>query len=238
MNNAMIDSEAVVSVKRRIASAEADALSEYIFDGRRFVVHPGVFPPTHFQSTGIFTRNIPYPRGGAFLEIGCGVGVTAVAAALAGCRQVVASDISEAAVRNTRENAALHGVDKVVAARHGDLFDVLQDGEQFDAIYWNSNFVFVPEDYVFDQDILRAFCDAGYAAHKRFLREARQHLAPGGRLLIGFSSQGDETALDTLLAEHGYRRTLLASERGQGAGAHRYDILQLDEVDGDGADRA
>jgi release factor glutamine methyltransferase len=238
MNTVTNESEAVTSVKKRIAAAEADALSEYTLDGRHFVVHPGVFPPTHFQSTGIFTRNIPYPRGGAFLEIGCGAGVTAVSAALAGCRRVVASDISEAAVRNTRENAALHGVDGVVSARHGDLFDVLGKGERFDVIYWNSNFVFVPEDYVFDKNILRAFCDAGYAAHKRFLREARDHLVPGGRLLIGFSSQGDGIALDALLAEHGYRQTLLASEHGLGAGAHRYDILQLDEVDGARVGRA
>ncbi|RKP46028.1 methyltransferase [Trinickia fusca] len=227
MSDHIYESDAIASVRQRLAVAEAEQLSEYTCMGRRFVVHPDVFPPTHFQSTGLFTQHLPYPSGGAFLEIGCGAGVTAVTAALSGCRPVVASDISEAAVQNTRANAALHGVEDIVSARHGDLFDVLNPGERFDAIFWNSNFVFVPEDYVFDKTILHAFCDAGYAAHRRFLREAPNYLAPGGRLLIGFSSQGDDSALTALLAEYGYTSTTVASAFGQGVGAHRYDILQL-----------
>ena len=190
-------------------------------------IHEGVFPPTHFQSTGIFTRYLPYPLGGAFLEIGCGAGVTAVTAALSGSARVVASDISEAAVENARANAARHGVARRVSTRHGDLFDVLEAGERFDVIFWNSNFVFVPEDYAFEQPILRAFCDAGYVAHRRFLREAPRHLTPDGQLLIGFSSQGDARALTAMLTEHGYTSTVIASAYGEGVGAHRYNILRL-----------
>lgn len=227
MSDHTYESDAFASVRKRLAVAETERISEFECMGRRYVVHPDVFPPTHFQSTGIFTQHLPYPLDGAFLEIGCGAGVTAVTAALSGCRSVVASDISEAAVQNTRANAVLHGVEDIVSTRHGDLFDILKADEQFDMIFWNSNFVFVPEDYVFDRAILRAFCDAGYVAHRRFLREAPVHLAPGGRVLMGFSSQGDESVLTALLAEHGYAWTLVASVLGQGSGAHRYDILQL-----------
>ena len=220
-------SDAFDSVKRRLAAAHAEGESSFACMGREFVVLPGVFPPTHFQSTGIFTQHLPYVRGGSFLEIGCGAGVTAVTAALEGCARVVASDISEAAVRNTRANAILHGVADTVSTRHGDLFDVLQNGERFDMIFWNSNFVFVPEQYVFDQDILHAFCDAGYAAHRRFLNEAHRHLRPEGSLLLGFSSQGDLDALNALLHESGYDFTVLSSAQGVGAGAPSYAILQL-----------
>ncbi|WP_185658114.1 class I SAM-dependent methyltransferase [Burkholderia sp. Bp8992] len=227
MNEQDYQSDAFASVRRRLAAAEADGIVRYECEGRSFDVHAGVFPPTHFQSTGIFTRHLPYRRGGSFLEIGCGAGVTAVTAALAGCARVVAADISEAAVLNTRANVLLHGVAEQVSTRHGDLFDVLQPGERFDQIFWNSNFVFVPEDYVFEQPILQAFCDAGYLAHRRFLREATRHLMPGGELLIGFSSLGDERALTEMLAEHDYSSTIVASAFGEGAGAHRYDILRL-----------
>jgi release factor glutamine methyltransferase len=227
MSEQAYESDAFASVRRRLAVAEAEGVSEYTCMGRPFVVHKDVFPPTHFQSTGIFTQHLPYLRDGAFLEIGCGAGVTAVTAALEGCRPVVASDISEAAVLNTRANALLHGVDEAVSTRHGDLFDVLDEGERFDIIFWNSNFVFVPDDYVFDKAIMRAFCDAGYAAHRRFLREAPDYLNPGGLLLMGFSSQGDDSALTALLVEHGYLSTVMASAFGQGTGAHRYDILRL-----------
>ncbi|MDC8784530.1 class I SAM-dependent methyltransferase [Roseateles koreensis] len=221
------DSNAYQSVRRRLAAVEAEGGDTYECMGRNFVVHEGVFPPTHFQSTGIFTRHLPYVRGGSFLEIGCGAGVTAVTAALEGCVRVVASDISEVAVLNTRANAILHGVGAIVSTRHGDLFDVLREGERFDVIFWNSNFVFVPDEYVFDKEILRAFCDAGYAAHRRFLKDAQRYLNTGGMLLLGFSSQGDESALTGLLGTCGYKSTVLKSVFGQGPGAPRYDILQL-----------
>lgn len=227
MNDQDYESDAFASVRRRLAAAEADGIVHYVCDGRSFEVHAGVFPPTHFQSTGIFTRHLPYRRGGSFLEIGCGAGVTSVMAALSGCARVVAADISAAAVRNTQANVLLHGVADRVSARHGDLFDVLQPGERFDQIFWNSNFVFVPEDYVFEKPILQAFCDAGYLAHRRFLHEASQYLTPDGQLLIGFSSLGDERALTDMLAEHDYSSTIVASAYGEGAGAHRYDILRL-----------
>jgi release factor glutamine methyltransferase len=221
------ESDAFTSVKQRLAVAEAACLPEYECMGRSFAVHVGVFPPTHFQSTGIFTQHLPYIKGGSFLEIGCGAGVTAVTAALEGCRPVVATDISEAAVLNTRENATRHGVDAAVSIRHGDLFEVLTDGERFDIIFWNSNFVFVPDGYIFEKNIMRAFCDAGYVAHRRFLIEAPRHLNPGGMILMGFSSQGEDSALDSLLDEHGYSSSVIASVLGMGAGAHRYDILRL-----------
>jgi ribosomal protein L11 methyltransferase len=43
------------------------------------------------------------------LDVGCGTGVLAIAAARAGCRQVLASDIDPEAVRVTRLNARLNG---------------------------------------------------------------------------------------------------------------------------------
>lgn len=215
------------SVKRRLALAGSDARTSFTCMGREFAVHPGVFPPTHFQSTGIFTRHLPYPRDGAFLEIGCGAGVTAVTAALAGCAHVVASDISQAAVRNTLANAILHGVEAIVSSRYGDLFDVLHDGERFDVIFWNSNFIFVPEQTALEQDILHAFCDPGYAAHRRFLHEAHHHLKPDGKLLLGFSDQGDDAVLAALLDECSYGFSVLDSHQGDGPAAPSYAILQL-----------
>ena len=108
MTQATFQPDALASVRQRLAAAQADQQDEYECMGRRFVVQDGVFPPTHFQSTGIFTRHLPYPRGGRFLEIGCGAGVTAVTAALEGCAVVVASDISADAVANTLATVFQH----------------------------------------------------------------------------------------------------------------------------------
>jgi len=215
------------SVIQRLNDAESDGCHNYECLGHHFMINEGVFPPTHFQSTGIFTRLIPYPKGGRFLEIGCGAGVTAVVAALSGCARVVATDISEAAVNNTRMNVERHGVDHIVSTLQSDLFNALKQGDQFDTIFWNSNFVFVPEDYVFDNKILHAFCDVGYATHHRFFKEVKKYLAPGGALLLGFSSQGDISALTELLGQYGYQYEIVASEFGGNGSENHFYIMKL-----------
>jgi len=211
----------------RLTKAETSGASSFECLGRRFIVRSNVFPPTHFQSTGIFTEGLDYVPGSSFLEIGCGVGITAITAALSGCCPIVASDISEDAVNNARENVSLHGVADTVSVRLGDLFDVLEKDERFDVIFWNSNFVFVPDDYVYTRDIYRAFCDAGYLAHERFLREAPRYLSENGKILLGFSGQGEEQALHKLLARNGYTAESVLSKYGEGPNVHRYEILQL-----------
>lgn len=230
MNPTAYKPEAIASVHKRLDAAKADGISEYDCMGRRFIVNEGVFPPTHFAATGIFARNLPYVRGASFLEIGCGTGVIAVMAALKGCAPVVASDISEAAVLNTRANADRHQVADLVSCRHGDLFDVLQPHERFDIIFWSSPFTFVPADHRFDEDdedLMRAFFDPGYEAHRRFFSQAHQYLTPEGKLLLGFGSIGDEDGLVKLLADHGYVHEVIASECGTGLSSYRFDILQL-----------
>ncbi len=223
----MIVNDPIKSVNERLDMAEADGLVSFECMGREFIVHADVFPPTHFQSTGIFTSSLDYVPGNSFLEIGCGAGVTAVTAALQGCCPVVASDISEEAVINAQANVDKHTVNNLVSVRHGDLFDVLHENERFDTIFWNSNFVFVPDDYSFLRNTHRAFCDPGYATHARFLQEAPRYLNAYGKILLGFSGQGNDDALKQLLDEHGYKATTLVSKYGEGPGGHRYDILHL-----------
>jgi predicted nicotinamide N-methyase len=79
--------------------------------------------------------------GRTVLDFGAGSGVTAIAAALAGARQVVALDIDPAACEAVKVNADLNKVhvhvtddfEKAVAAGIGILFaaDVLYDKENF-----------------------------------------------------------------------------------------------------------
>lgn len=226
----MTANDPLESVRERLELAEAEGISCYQCMGREFIVLPNVFPPTHFQSTGIFTSSLEYKPGTSFFEIGCGTGITAVTAALEGCYPVVASDISKDAAINTQANVDKYSLSDRISVRHGDLFDVLHEDETFDTIFWNSNFVFVPEDYTLSKGVDRAFCDPGYATHSRFLREVGRFLNPGGRILLGFSGQGNEQALDILLEQHGYTAITLSSKLGAGPRAHRYDILQLKKI--------
>ncbi|MGP3927756.1 methyltransferase domain-containing protein [Streptomyces sp. 8N616] len=151
------------------------------------------------------------PLKGSLLEIGCGTGIIAVTAALAGCGPVVAADISERAVENAARNAARHGVSDRVRAVHGDLFSGLGPGERFDTIFWSSNYVRAPEDYEYRSVHERAYVDAGYAVHRRYLAEAPQWLTAGGSVLLHFSNRGDVEGLNAIAAETGRELRVLAT---------------------------
>ena len=186
---------------------------EFELLGRRWQLHPGVFSPGLTPVTELFTEWLPYPDDGSFLEIGCGAGITAVYAALVGCRQVVAMDISEVAVRNAVVNVTLHDVVKTVDVRKSDLFDALEPGELFDLIYWNSNFAEPPPEFPVDTMLHRAFFDPGYETHRRYICDGPTHLRPNGRLLLGFSSIGNWTRLRQTCNEAGLFPTIIQSQR-------------------------
>src|SRR5438034_6804002 len=79
--------------------------------GLELDVFPGVFHPKYFGSSSIlakFVSALPL-QGQSFLEIGCGSGVVALSAALAGAR-VNAVDINPEAVRCTASNAERNGL--------------------------------------------------------------------------------------------------------------------------------
>ena len=187
---------------------EIPAPEEFELLGRRWTLYEGVFAPAHTPVTELFTSWLPFD--GRFLEMGCGAGVTAVTAALAGC-EVTALDISAAAVANTRANARRHGVR--MAVRHSDLFAALRPGEEFDLVYWNSNFVLPPAGHVNASELDHAFFDPGYRTHARFLAEAFDHVAPGGRVLLGFSDLGSWPQLRSACRSARLEPEIIRSER-------------------------
>ena len=164
--------------------------------------------------------------------MGSGTGVTAVSAALAGCRRVTALDTSAAAVENTRRNVERHGVADRGDVRHSDLFDALSPGERFDLIYWNSNFVEAPEDFVNTSDLHHAFFDPGYETHRRYLLEAPRYLTESGRLLLGFSDLGSWEQLRTACGAAGLTAEVLQAKRCQLETSIEFQLLELRPADG------
>ncbi len=104
--------------------------------------------------------------GQRVLELGCGYGVIALKASLAGAA-VTASDDDLLAVRSTHRNAAHYGAD--VRALHSDVDSELQ-AETFDAVLMNPPF------HVGKQVVL----DVPQA----FLAAAHERLKPGGTLVL------------------------------------------------------
>jgi len=98
-------------------------------------VHPGVFHPGLFSSTGFLAEYLDEinVKDKAFLELGCGTGYLSIAAARRGAK-VTASDLSAAAVENTKINAEKNDVS--IRVLHSDLFTGIPAGT-FDVIAIN-----------------------------------------------------------------------------------------------------
>ncbi|WP_411139696.1 methyltransferase [Streptomyces sp. x-80] len=177
--------------------------------GREWSLHRGVFPSTLSAATEVMASMVPYPKGGSFLEVGCGTGVIAVTAALHGCAFVTALDINEKAVANTAANVERHGVSDRVRVLHSDMYAALEPTERFDTIFWNVPWTYVEEDFPLSTDLHSAVFDPGYQGQARYLAGAAEHLADGGRLLLGTADLGDRERLDALAEEAGMRVELL-----------------------------
>src|SRR6266567_4492385 len=89
------------------------------------------------------------------------------------------------AVAAARANAERNGVAGRVEVRCGDVFSAISG--TFDLIVFDPPFRwFKPRDLA-----ETAITDEGYRAMTSFFRQARSHLAPGGRMLIFFGTSGD-----------------------------------------------
>jgi release factor glutamine methyltransferase len=202
------------------------------FHDLRFVVNPNVFSPAVFPDTPFFAANIPFRSGEKVLEIGSGTGMIAALAALHGARLVVATDVNPDAVANTAENFAAHGVTSVAEARQGDVFSPVGKDEFFDTIWWNVPFMHCDKQ---DLSMLeKALYDPGYEALERYLAGAKGHLAPGGHVLIGFSTtHGHMEVLQELAVRYGWKLKVLAEQETRlpptAEGAERIAV-QLFEV--------
>lgn len=163
-------------------------------DGLDLVVLPDVFNPVLLRSGAFLVSELwRLPSGATVLDLGCGSGAGAIAAAIRGC-SAIAVDINPAAVRCTKMNALLNDVELDV--RHGDLFTPVSR-ERFDVVLFN------PPYY---RGAPRDRLDHAWRSHdvpERFAAELSDHLAPRGYALVVLSSDGDTAAfLDAMTSHH------------------------------------
>jgi len=90
-------------------------------------------------STIDLAKMLDVRKGERVLDLGCGTGVLAIAAAKLGARRVVATDIDPRALEATRGNALVNGVDEKIALVEGSWFEALRNYscdhiERFDVV--------------------------------------------------------------------------------------------------------
>lgn len=126
-------------------SWSSQALDWWIISDLDDRLRGGPARPDHVMGVGAATRSLiaqmPPIEIDQGLDLGTGCGVVALHLSLRG--RVIATDISERALRFARANARLNGLGDLIEFRQGDLFAPV-DGEQFDLILSNPPFVIAP----------------------------------------------------------------------------------------------
>lgn len=160
---------------------------------------PRAGAPTRMRPLGGFPEGVAEPDapvyaagpGRTVLDIGTGSGCIAVSVAvLAPGVEVVAGDISAAALNVARENAARHGVDGRIAFREGDLFSVCEPDETFDVIVSNPPYLVEgdegiwPEVARYDPALALYGGADGLTVYRALAGSVERHLRPGGALLL------------------------------------------------------
>jgi HemK-related putative methylase len=173
--------------------------STFRFGASDLRIDPTVFHPRYFGSSLIFARFVEALalRGKQFLDLGTGSGIIGLAAARAGA-EVTSTDINPAAVRCAKENAAAAGFK--TRCIESDLFDNLK-GDRFDVVAWNPPFF--PKA---PANIAEAAFYAGenHNVIRRFAREVRVQLMPGGLIFLIFSLDGGLDALEKIFRNEGF----------------------------------
>jgi SAM-dependent methyltransferase len=143
-----------------------------VVDGKRLMISPEVYKPLENEH-GCADYCRP---GDRVLDLGCGSGVCTVFTAPK-AREVLAVDISPAAVRNTLQNCERFGLTNVTV-RESDMFSTV-DGK-FDLILANPPYIGVE----FEKE------ENQFATSVRFMptmfAQAGDYLTPEGRLLVQF----------------------------------------------------
>jgi release factor glutamine methyltransferase len=176
------------------------------------VTFPGVYAPrsdTRLMQDAMAEQGLPLDA--PWLDVCSGTGALAIAAAQLGATDVTAVDVSRRAVRNIAINAALTGV--TVRALRGDLFAPVA-GRRFGVIV--SNPPYLPARRATGRGAARAW-DAGLdgrALLDRICASARDHLLPGGTLLLVQSSLADVRLTQSALEAHGLEVRAVGSHVG------------------------
>lgn len=139
-----------------------------------------------------------------FLDLGCGTGIVAIAAAKAGAK-VTATDMSKEAVGLTMWNAKSNNVH--VECIRSDLLDGMKG--TFDIIAFNAPYL--PEEVKKGNEAWAAGADLQVI--RRAVEQAKERLNPNGALLLAISSLTGMGKVRKLLESNGFRHETVAERK-------------------------
>lgn len=162
--------------------------------GVKLKVNVGVFDPDPkiTYSSSFILNNLPDVNGKEILDMGCGTGIIGVCCALNKAKNVLAVDIDEKAVENTKENISLNKVSNIEVIK-SNLFEKVKG--KFDYILAN-----LP--------ISNKHWDLGMSTQDMldlFLSKAKPYLKEGGKIYFVWISDHDVGGVIKLLKDRELR---------------------------------
>ncbi|MEN9558211.1 MAG: hypothetical protein RL141_580 [Candidatus Parcubacteria bacterium] len=161
--------------------------TEVIFKALRlehFSVWANVLRPDQMVAKWLAGYLADHPElfaGKRCMDMGCGSGIQGVVMGLRGAAHVTFIDCSRSAVGNTQENVQKFGLYQKSTVIENDLFSGIT--KSVHVIIFNHPFF--PEKPDKGSEISKAILDDG-SLLIRFLQEAKQHLLPGGSIIMPF----------------------------------------------------
>jgi methylase of polypeptide subunit release factors len=167
------------------------------------VFHPKFFISSEKFAAFIDTLDL---TGKTVAEIGTGTGILALAAARAGAKLVVATDINPNAALSANENADGNGLGGRVTGVCNNLMAALAPRPLFDVILSSP-----PKHAGEPRDLTDRGWHAGPAYRDiiALFDQARERLKPDGRMYVMVSSDTDLELFRSLIAKAGFRQRKL-----------------------------
>ena len=193
-------------------------------------VLPNVYPSNRFRSSRALAQVVAsVAKGKRIADMACGPGVMGLVAAAHGATHVVQVDINPTAVENARMNARDLGMADKMDIYEGDMFEPLTYRylRYFDLMFFNPPFHRDASAYKNDK-LMYAFYGHGNAggAIDMFLMRAKEHLAPGGAIIIVFSNKDPEylAFMEESFVRYGYSFKVSITNADTGADTRLYHV--------------
>jgi release factor glutamine methyltransferase len=178
------------------------------FGDHVFLVDEHVYEPA--EDTFLIAEKMRVEEDDTVLDMGTGCGILTVLAAEK-AKSVLAVDVNPYALRCAGMNAENNGVKKRIEFRRGDLFQPIKQNERFSLILFNAPYL--PSEPDEEKSWIGKAWAGGRNGRKildRFVMDAPNFLAAGGRIQLVQSSLSDVNRTIEMFGELDLRATVVA----------------------------
>ena len=178
------------------------------FKDHVFMVDEHVYEPA--EDSFLLAEKTTVTENDAVLDMGTGCGILAVLAAEK-AKRVLAVDINPHAIECAIKNAEMNGVKERIEFRHGDLFHPIKPNESFSLILFNAPYL--PSEPDEERSWIGKAWAGGSNGRKvidRFVMDAPNFLAAGGRIQLVQSSLSDVNRTLKMFSERNLRAMVVA----------------------------